>query len=151
MYINFRGSDMKNKQQGFTLIELMIVVAIIGILASFAMSAYQGYTIRAQVSEGLVLSASVKSAVAEYFMDSGAWPANNAAAGLVDQNLIIGKYTANVGVANNVIAITYGNAAHTAIFNETLELTGATNLGSISWTCASGGVIQPKHLPSVCR
>jgi type IV pilus assembly protein PilA len=142
---------MRKKQQGFTLIELMIVVAIIGILASFAMSAYQGYTIRAQVSEGLILSASVKSAVAEYFMDSGAWPANNAAAGLVDQNLIIGKYTANVGVANNVIAITYGNDAHAEIFNETVELTAVSNAGSVSWICASGGVIQPKYVPAVCR
>ena len=142
---------MRKKQQGFTLIELMIVVAIIGILASFAMSAYQRYTIRAQVSEGLILSASVKAAVAEYFMDRGAWPANNAAAGLVDQNLIIGKYTANVGVANNVIAITYGNAAHAQIFNETVELTGISNLGSVSWTCASGGVIEDKYVPAVCR
>ncbi len=142
---------MRKEQQGFTLIELMIVVAIIGILASFAMSAYQGYTIRAQVSEGLVLSSSVKSAVAEYFMDRGSWPANNAAAGLVDQTLIIGKYTANVGVASNVIAITYGNDAHTEIFNETVELTGVSNLGSVSWTCASGGVIKPKYVPAVCR
>ncbi len=142
---------MRKKQQGFTLIELMIVVAIIGILASFAISAYQGYTIRAQVSEGLILSASVKSAVAEYFMDSGTWPANNAGAGLVDQNLIIGKYSANVGVANNVIAITYGNAAHAEIFNETVELTAVSNSGSVSWICASGGVIEAKYVPAVCR
>ena len=142
---------MKTQQKGFTLMELMIVVAIIGIVASIAMPAYQNYTIRAQVSEGLTLSASPKVAVSEYFMDRGAWPANNAAAGLVDQTLITGRYTAQIGVANNVIAITYGNSAHAEIFNETVELTAANNFGSISWTCASGGVIDAKYLPAVCR
>ena len=151
MCINFREPGMREEQRGFTLIELMIVVAIIGILASVALSAYQNYTIRAQVSEGLTLSASVKTAVSEYFMDRGAWPANNAEAGLVDKTLIKGKYTAQVDVANNVIAITYGNSAHTEIFNETVELTGVNNAGSISWTCASAGVIGPKYLPAACR
>ena len=142
---------MRTEQRGFTLIELMIVVAIIGILASVALSAYQNYTIRAQVSEGLILSASVKMAVAEYVMDRGAWPADNATAGVVDKTLIIGKYTQHVGVANNVVAITYGNNAHTAIFNESVELTGVNNAGSISWICASAGVIDPKYLPAACR
>jgi type IV pilus assembly protein PilA len=151
MCIKFREPEMRKEQQGFTLIELMIVVAIIGILASVALSAYQNYTIRAQVSEGLTLSSSAKMAVGEYFMDRGAWPADNAAAGLVDKTLIKGKYTQHVGVANNVIGITYGYAAHTAIFNETVELTAVNNFGSISWTCASAGVIQPKYLPAVCR
>ena len=142
---------MRKKQQGFTLIELMIVVAIIGILASFAMSAYQGYTIRAQISEGLTLSGSAKAAVAEYFMDRGAWPADNTAAGLVDRHSIIGKYTEHVEVANNVIDIKYGYNAHTAIFNQEITLTAVSNLGSVSWTCASAGIIQPRHLPAVCR
>ena len=142
---------MRKEQQGFTLIELMIVVAIIGILASVAISAYQNYTIRAQVSEGLTLSASIKTAVAEYVMGRGDWPADNAAAGLVDKTLIKGKYTQHVGVANNVISITYGNSAHTAIFDESIELTAVNNGGSISWICASAGVIQPKYLPAACR
>ncbi len=151
MCIKFREPDMRKAQRGFTLIELMIVVDIIGILASVALSAYQNYTIRAQISEGLTLSASIKTAVAEYVMDRGAWPADNAAAGVVDKTLIKGRYTQHVGVSNNVISITYGNSAHTAIFDESIELTAVNNAGSISWICASAGVIQPKYLPAACR
>ncbi len=142
---------MKNDQQGFTLIELMIVVAIIGILAAFAIPAYQNYLIRAQVSEGLTLSAGAKSAVSEYYMDYGVWPANNTEAGLADQHAIIGSYTEHVAVANNIIEVKYGYDANTAIFNEKITLTALDNAGSVSWTCASAGVIQAKHLPAACR
>ncbi len=142
---------MKREQQGFTLIELMIVVAIIGILAAIAIPAYQDYTIRAQVSEGLTLSSGAKSAVSEYFMDRGVWPTNNVQAGLADRHDIIGKYTEHVGVNANVIDIKYGFDAHTVIFDQRITLTGVDNAGSISWTCASSGVIQAKHLPAACR
>ncbi len=142
---------MKREQQGFTLIELMIVVAIIGILAAIAIPAYQDYTIRAQVSEGLTLSSGAKSAVSEYFMDRGVWPTNNVQAGLADRHDIIGKYTEHVGVNANVIDIKYGFDAHTVIFDQRITLTGVDNAGSISWTCASAGVIQAKHLPAACR
>ena len=95
------------KQQGFTLIELMIVVAIIGILAAIAIPAYQDYTIRAQVSEGLSLSSGAKAAVAEFYQDSGNWPANNSQAGLEVSPYIQGKYTLQVAVtAGGVITLT---------------------------------------------
>ena len=142
---------MKKKQQGFTLIELMIVVAIIGTLAALAIPAYQDYTIRAQVAEGLTLAAGAKSAVSEYYMNLGDWPNNNSQAGLANQNDITGKYTRRVRVNDNVIEIRYGNDAHTAIFNEEVELTAVDNAGSISWTCASAGNIQANHLPAACR
>ncbi len=142
---------MKKEQQGFTLIELMIVVAIIGILAAIAMPAYQDYTIRAQISEGLSLSAGAKSAISEYFMDRGAWPADNTTAGLADKHDIIGKYTEHVDVEDNVIEIKYGYDAHTKIFDEKIELTAVDNAGSISWTCASAGTIRTNHLPAACR
>jgi len=151
MRINFKEPCTKKKQQGFTLIELMIVVAIIGILASIAISAYQDYTIRAQVSEGLTLSASAKTGIAEYFADHGAWPSNNTEAGVADQHDIVGNYTEHVAVNDNVIEIKYGYDANTVIFNEKITLTAVNNAGSISWTCASAGTIQPKHLPAACR
>ena len=142
------------KQQGFTLIELMIVVAIIGILAAIAIPAYQDYTIRAQVSEGLNLAAGAKAAVSEFQMDSGAWPDDNTEAGLADNDTDInGSYVTSVGVVSNVITVTYGGTqpAHSVIAGETITLTGTVNAGSVQWDCASGGTIEPKHLPKACR
>ena len=142
---------MQKEQQGFTLIELMIVVAIIGILAAIAIPAYQDYTIRAQISEGLTLSSGAKVAMSEYLMNHGAWPADNTTAGLADRHDIIGNYTEHVDVQNNVIEIKYGYDAHAKIMDEKIELTAVDNAGSISWTCASAGVIPPRHLPAACR
>lgn len=139
------------KQQGFTLIELMIVVAIIGILAAIAIPAYQDYTIRAQVSEGLTLSGGAKAAVAEYRMDSGNWPSNNATAGLSLATSITGKYTNDVAVVDNVITVTYGGDANaTYLDTKSVTMTAIDNLGSVSWTCASTTVAN-KHLPAACR
>ena len=94
---------MTKFQQAFTLIELMIVVAIIGILAAIAIPAYQNYIIRAQVSEGLTLSATAKMAVSEYYVDRGVWPDDNDEAGLADRHEIVGNYTEHVSVESDVI------------------------------------------------
>ncbi len=143
------------KQQGFTLIELMIVVAIIGILAAIAIPAYQDYTIRAQVSEGLSLSSGAKAAVAEFFQDSGAWPVNNAEAGLAIPTDIQGKYTLSVTVTavggNALVTAAYGNEANTNLTGATLVLEGINNTGAIEWDCQAGLVLVPKWLPSACR
>ncbi len=142
------------KQQGFTLIELMIVVAIIGILAAIAIPAYQDYTIRAQVSEGLNLAGGAKAAVSEFTMDTGRFPSDNQTAGIAPTATDInGKYVTQVAQADGVISVSYGNDAHT-IINGTgiLQLSPTTTAGSIVWACkASGTTIADKHLPAACR
>jgi type IV pilus assembly protein PilA len=148
--------NMRMIQKGFTLIELMIVVAIIGILAAIAIPAYQDYTIRAQVSEGLNLAAGAKAAVSEYFMDRGVMPLNNTEAGISQPASIAGNYVNTITVAGGVIQVLYSNAAPqqaNQILNAAqLILSPTTNAGSVDWDCRSGApVISPKHLPSACR
>lgn len=142
---------IRQGQQGFTLIELMIVVAIVGILVAVAVPVYQRYTIRTQVTEGIQLSTSAKNAVSQYYMTNGDWPPDNLTAGLADPTEIAGHYTAQVDVTDNVIEIQYGGDAHTAISGEMLVLTAVVHSGSVSWNCASAGVIEDKHLPAACR
>jgi len=99
----------------------------------------------------LTLAAGAKTAVNEYFMERGDWPENNDEAGLADKHDIIRKYTAYISVKDNVIEIQFGYDAHTDILNEKIGLTAVDNDGSISWTCASTGIIQANHLPAACR
>ena len=145
------------KQQGFTLIELMIVVAIIGILAAIAIPAYQDYTIRAQVSEGLNLAGGAKAAVTEYFQDRGSMPADNLTAGIAAPGAIVGKYVAAVGVGTDgagpagQIQVDYGIDAHATLAPGFLLLTPSTlNAGSVAWVCTGAGIAN-KHLPAACR
>ena len=143
---------MTGIQRGFTLIELMIVVAIIGILAAVAVPMYLDYTVRSQISDGLSVAVSAKTASTEYFQDRGVFPATNAIAGVADAGDIRGKYVSSVTVANEVISIQYGNDANAQITGQTVTLTADTSAaGSVQWACASGGAIANKHLPSACR
>ena len=137
------------KQQGFTLIELMIVVAIIGILAAVAIPAYQDYIIRARVTEGLSLAAAGKSAVAEYFSSNGTIPTNNTQAGLATSQSISGNSVDSVSVATGgVIMVTFSTPAIAA---STLLLTPTTSAGKVVWDCATGGDLEGKYRPSSCR
>ncbi|MGH8061448.1 MAG: pilin [Pseudoxanthomonas sp.] len=139
------------KQQGFTLIELMIVVAIIAILAAIAIPAYRDYLIRTQVSEGASLTGGAKVAVDEYYANYGSAPADNTAAGLAASTLIKGDYVSAVLVTNGAIAATFSGAkANTAIAGKVLTYTPTFNAGSTSWVCSSTN-IDPKYLPSSCR
>jgi type IV pilus assembly protein PilA len=140
---------MRKMQQGFTLIELMIVVAIIGILAAIAIPAYQDYTIRAQVSEGMSLTSGVRTALSESFQTTGVWPADNTAAGVADAGSITGNYVTQVVVNESLITATFGNQANAKIAGETLVLSGSDMGGSVQWNCA--GTIETKYLPSTCR
>jgi type IV pilus assembly protein PilA len=146
---------MKRAQQGFTLIELMIVVAIIGILAAIALPAYQDYTVRSKVTDGLNLSAAAKLAVAETYASNGAWPTTNALAGVAAANTITSKYTTSVTIGNNgVVSVLFsGNMGGNPTMNgQTVTLTPTDNGGSVSWVCAIGGdATRYKYMPGECR
>jgi len=135
---------MKAIQKGFTLIELMIVVAIIGILAAIAIPAYQDYTIRAQVSEGLSLASAAKTAVGETFLNDGEAPALRIDAGMTANSTdTSGQYVEQVAVIDGVIGILYGNEANQQIDQLVLGLTPyeAADL-SVVWRC--GNAPQPQ-------
>ena len=138
------------KQQGFTLIELMIVVAIIGILAAIAIPAYQDYTARAQMSEAFSLTGGQKSAVSEVYANTGAWPTDNTAAGIAPATDIKGKYVAQVAVNSGKIVATMINTTgiSAGIKGATLTLTPTNNKGSIDWACSSSAA--QKYVPKVC-
>jgi type IV pilus assembly protein PilA len=145
---------MKNMQKGFTLIELMIVVAIIAILAAIAIPAYQDYLVRSQVSEGAVLSDGAKTAVAEFYSNKGTFPSTNESAGLAPAGSITGKYVTQVSVEETpgIIEATYGNQANTAINGEILQFSAIAHGGSIEWTCKpKATTFKAKYLPTSCR
>ncbi|HFC7704929.1 TPA: pilin [Neisseria meningitidis] len=161
---------MNTLQKGFTLIELMIVIAIVGILAAVALPAYQDYTARAQVSEAILLAEGQKSAVTEYYLNHGEWPGDNSDAGVASSSTIKGKYVKEVTVANGVVtAEMKSTGVNKEIQGKKLSLWAKRQDGSVKWFCgqpvtrdakakaddavtaASDKQIDPKHLPSTCR
>ncbi|HGO9270403.1 TPA: pilin [Neisseria meningitidis] len=159
---------MNTLQKGFTLIELMIVIAIVGILAAVALPAYQDYTARAQVSEAILLAEGQKSAVTEYYLNHGEWPANNSSAGVATSADIKGKYVKSVEVKNGVItAEMKSSGVNKEIQGKKLSLWAKRQAGSVKWFCGQPVAranakddavtgkgtdkIDTKHLPSTCR
>jgi type IV pilus assembly protein PilA len=162
---------IRKLQKGFTLIELMIVVAIIGILAAIAIPAYQDYLIRSQVSEGLTMASAAKASVSEYYANKGSWPIDNSAAGLGAPGDINGKYVSGITVAGGGITVDYGNEVNQKIEANFVALTpGASVNGDVIWRCggavgdvpsgwANGATsatdtatsMPGKYLPSSCR
>ncbi|EMT3743323.1 pilin, partial [Neisseria gonorrhoeae] len=128
---------MNTLQKGFTLIELMIVIAIVGILAAVALPAYQDYTARAQVSEAILLAEGQKSAVTEYYLNNGTWPKNNASAGVASTpSDIKGKYVKEVEVKNGVVtAKMLSSGVNKEIQGKKLSLWGRRENGSVKWFC----------------
>ncbi|HGO7270949.1 TPA: pilin [Neisseria meningitidis] len=163
---------MNTLQKGFTLIELMIVIAIVGILAAVALPAYQDYTARAQVSEAILLAEGQKSAVTEYYLNHGKWPGGNSDAGVASSSEIKGKYVKEVTVANGVVTATMlSTGVNNEIKGKKLSLWAKRQDGSVKWFCGqpvkraanntakddvtadtdTNGKIDTKHLPSTCR
>ena len=152
---------MRTFQRGFTLIELMIVIAIIGILAAIAIPAYQDYTIRSEVSEGAVLADGMKTAIVEFYNNNGRWPTTQASAGLEATGSIVGKYVTSVDVATTTgkVIVTFGNQVNTRVSGSILTFSAGASLtqGSITWNCkntqtgANGTTVVNKYLPSACR
>ncbi|HGH6587356.1 TPA: pilin [Neisseria meningitidis] len=166
---------MNTLQKGFTLIELMIVIAIVGILAAVALPAYQDYTARAQVSEAILLAEGQKSAVTEYYLNHGIWPANNSSAGVASSATDIkGKYVKSVEVKNGVVtAEMKSSGVNKEIQGKKLSLWAKRQDGSVKWFCGQPVTrtannadadavaaaaatpdtdkINTKHLPSTCR
>ncbi|HGT2083652.1 TPA: pilin, partial [Neisseria gonorrhoeae] len=127
---------MNTLQKGFTLIELMIVIAIVGILAAVALPAYQDYTARAQVSEAILLAEGQKSAVTEYYLNNGKWPENNGAAGVASASDIKGKYVESVTVANGVVTAKMASTGvNKEIQGKKLSLWAKRQDGSVKWFC----------------
>ncbi|ENX1673659.1 pilin, partial [Neisseria gonorrhoeae] len=128
---------MNTLQKGFTLIELMIVIAIVGILAAVALPAYQDYTARAQVSEAILLAEGQKSAVTEYYLNHGIWPKDNTSAGVASSPTDIkGKYVKEVEVKNGVVTATMASSGvNKEIKDKRLSLWAKRQDGSVKWFC----------------
>jgi type IV pilus assembly protein PilA len=144
--------SMKKVQQGFTLIELMIVVAIIGILAALAVPAYQDYAVRAKVKEGLDLAGPAKTAVSEFWSSKTRMPGSNVSAGVPTATSITGKYVTSIGVSGaGLITVTY-NSVESKISGDTITMTPTTAGGgaTVLWNC-TGGNVEPKYRPAECR
>lgn len=137
------------QQKGFTLIELMVVVAIIAILSALALPAYQDYVARAQVMEAISLSSGAKLHVASFHADHGRFPADNQEAGLPAPASISGSYVSGVAVdGQGSIRATFGNRANAKIAGQVLVLSAQNGAGHLVWGCTG---LEGKFLPSTCR
>lgn len=154
--------------KGFTLIELMVVVAIIGILASVAMPSYQTYITRAQVVESLVIVGELKTTVAEYYKQTGRFPEDNQQAGLPESQFLLGNYVAGIQLSNGAFHITLGNKVNQQLMGKTLTIRPIVVTGSpaspFSWVCGTASIpkgmeavgenktsLEAALLPSECR
>ncbi|GAB3231861.1 pilin [Psychrobacter pacificensis] len=144
-----------NAQKGFTLIELMIVIAIIGILAAIAIPAYTDYTARAKITEAVAALASAKTSVSEYYTSQGVMPADAAAAGI--NTSPAGSYVDSISYdkTSDTVAVVTAKVkgVNDTANTKTFQLTGTGADNGITWVCAPGATdpIDKKYLPANCR
>ena len=144
--MNMKNMNRAN-QKGFTLIELMIVIAIVGILSAVALPAYQDYTVRAKVTEGLTLAGALKTGVTEYYYSEGSYATTLDGMGLTsDENSDLVSSITWDGSGDGLITISMSADAG----NGTFVLSGVTNAAGIKWTCKAGSIAD-KYLPTNCR
>jgi type IV pilus assembly protein PilA len=149
------SSGTARREGGFTLIELMIVVAIIGILAAVAIPAYQDYTVRAKVTEGMVAAAAAQAGVADFYMSNATMPVNNASAGLDAATNYATNYVASLTVTSGTVTVAFNTSIGNGITSTTNAIAfvpTATTVGAINWDCKGGGTTLPsKFRPANCR
>lgn len=143
---------MNKREKGFTIIELMVVLAIVSIVLLVAIPVYQTYSIRAQVSEGISLVRPIRQAAAEYYMYNGAWPVNNQAASLKPADEYETHYVESIALAsegeNASVTITYKLPALGE--NNTIVFYSEINNGHVTWYCNAGSVLN-KYRPGICH
>jgi type IV pilus assembly protein PilA len=136
----------RDRTRGFTIIELLIVVTIIGIISAMAIPAYMGYVTRAKVAEAAEMVGPFKTAVTDRFLQNGVFPADNAAAGFDAPAAEKGQYVKSVQVAGGVIVLTFGDPA---LLDRTITYTPVAAGAAITWTCTS--TLPPHLVPKDCR
>jgi type IV pilus assembly protein PilA len=142
---------MKTPNKGFTLLELMAVIAVIGILLAIAWPTYADYSARSKVTEGISLAGAAKTAVSEYRLSTNQWPIDNAAAGLPAAASITGNDVGSVTVSGAGLITVKFVSPDPAINERTLVLTPTATGGSLTWSCNSGSTLEEQYLPADCR
>ncbi|MBF0140949.1 MAG: pilin [Magnetococcales bacterium] len=141
--------NTSRNQKGFTLIELMIVIAIIGILAAVAIPAYQDYTVRAKMADPLSKLDAAKSQVSEYYISKSAWPASNTVGGLANSGSYTSSYVTSLTATGTKITVVL-KAIGALSAGQTIAVAGTDSSGSITWVCTAKGIAN-KYLPAQCR